>query len=495
MMRYGILILCSFLAPALMAQEVDVLVYGATPAGIAAALAAAEDGEKVLLVEKSDRIGGMLTNGVSHADVRSFEALTGTFLNFMKRVQREYDAEGGKDVEAASARGMRWEPKVGLRVLEKMLAEQPGITLKQEWALEAVNSSSDAESNDPEASRAVEVCLFADAKGERHSVPARFFVDATYEGDLLAALGAAYRVGREASDTYGERLAPDEEDGAVQAYSLRLCMTREAENRVAVREPAGYARDDFAGVLPLIKSGAVTAAFGTTPTCIFQPSASPLLHSKFEIDETPRGPVRLSLAGANDGWPDGGGGVALREGVATTLSAPPFSRVGLARTREEITQEHVNWTVGLLHFLQSDAALPEAFRNAAKQWGWCRDEYRDNGHIPDQLYVREARRLQGRHVYTESDWAVEPGDCRALLHEDAIAIGDQGPSCVGVAQEGSRFGGEREGEFEQRVPPYQVPYGVLVPRNFENLLVTCAISSSHVGFCALRFEPIWTSLR
>src|SRR3954453_11703780 len=86
-MRYCILILLTMLAPALLAQEGDVLVYGATPAGIAAALAAAEDGEKVLLVEKSDRIGGMLTNGVSHADVRSFEALTGTFLNFMKRVQ------------------------------------------------------------------------------------------------------------------------------------------------------------------------------------------------------------------------------------------------------------------------------------------------------------------------------------------------------------------------------------------------------------------------
>src|SRR3954453_16605851 len=100
-MRYGILIFCSFLAPALMAQEGDVLVYGATPAGIAAALAAAEDGEKVLLVEKSDRIGGMLTNGLSHADVRNYEALTGTFLNFTKRVQEVYQAEGGKDAEAA----------------------------------------------------------------------------------------------------------------------------------------------------------------------------------------------------------------------------------------------------------------------------------------------------------------------------------------------------------------------------------------------------------
>src|SRR3954451_16908124 len=139
-MRFSILILCAFLAPALMAQEVDVLVYGATPAGIAAALAAAEDGERVLLVDKSDRIGGMLTNGLSHSDFRTFESLSGAFLRLTTLIQDAYRPEFGEETVDVTVRGTQAEPKVYLEVFEKMLAAQPRITLQREWALEAVKN-------------------------------------------------------------------------------------------------------------------------------------------------------------------------------------------------------------------------------------------------------------------------------------------------------------------------------------------------------------------
>jgi len=183
-------------------QQVDVLVYGATPAGIAAASAAAEDGEKVLLVEPSSRIGGMVTNGLSHPDFRTFEALSGAFWRLTKRVLANYEPEFGAETAKVCFRGTHAEPKVSLAIFEKMLAEQPGITLRTDWALEGVASSSEAEGDAAGPMKAVEMALFTDLKGERHSVPARYFIDATYEGDLLAAAGVPYRVGREGKDEY-----------------------------------------------------------------------------------------------------------------------------------------------------------------------------------------------------------------------------------------------------------------------------------------------------
>ena len=475
------------------AQEYDVIVYGATPAGIAAARAAAEDGEKVLLVERSDRIGGMATNGLSHPDFRTFEALSGGFLEFTKRTLDYYREEYAARTEEVTLRGTHAEPKVALALYEKMLAEQPRITVQREWELEQVATSSEEAGEGANVMRALEVCLFADAHGERHAVPARYFIDATYEGDLMAAAGMAYRVGREAKSEFGESLAPAEADADLQAYNFRFCMTQDPENRVTVHAPPGYDRAQFAGVLPLIENKTITSAFGGTPASIFK-TQIPLPHGKEDINDMSRGPVRLSMPGENAGWPDGSGGVAIREGATTAIDAPPFSRVQLRVTRQRIYDAHLQWSMGLLYFVQNDTSVPEEFRKQAKEWGWCRDEFREYGYVPDQLYVREARRLQGMHVFTENDAANEPGDARTVLHHDAIAIGDYGPNCHGTSHDGSPFGGQHMGEFYKVVAPYQIPYGCMVPKNMENLLVCCAISASHVGFCMVRYEPIWTSL-
>ena len=308
----------------------------------------------------------------------------------------------------------------------------------------------------------------------------------------MAAAGVTYRVGREAGEEYAESLAPEEADTQLQAYNFRLCMTRDPANRVTPKAPAGYDREEFTGVLPLLAEGRIKQIFGTTPTAIFKAQIPFLPNGKFDINDMSRGPVRLSLPGENEDWPDGGAGVGAR--TANDGVVAPFSRTGLRESRERVFATHRRWQLGLLYFLQNDGAVPETFRTEAREMGWCRDEFTDNGHVPEQLYMREARRMVGQYVFTEKDTDAAPGDARSVLRRDTIAMGDYGPNCHGTAHEGSLFGGKHTGEFYKAVAPYQIPYGVLLPRDFENLLVPVAASASHVGFCALRLEPIWMSL-
>jgi hypothetical protein len=255
--------------------------------------------------------------------------------------------------------------------------------------------------------------------------------------------------------------------------------------------PPGYDRAMFAGLLPLIGNGKIERAFGYPSKCLVKAHLPPLPNGKFDINDVSRGLVRLSLPGENDAWPYGASGLAAREISGVTA---PFSRTGLRQTRQRIFAEHLLWNVGLLYFVQNDEAVPAKFRDEAREYGWCRDEFVENGHLPEQLYVREARRMVGRYVYSEKDTDHAPNDARAVLHRDAIAMGDYGPNCHGTGHEGGRFGGKHTGEFYKRVSPYQIPYGVLLPEKVENLLVPGAVSASHVGFCALRLEPIWMSL-
>ena len=482
-----------FSGMALRAQEYDVLVYGATPSGIAAAVAAAKDGERVLLVEPSRRIGGMMTNGLSHTDFRTLEGLNGSFLDFAHRVEDYYRETYGADSQQVHDcfHGTQFEPKVALSIFEKMLTEQPHIAVRKEWRLDNVKTSSNADGEAAATSRAMEIALLHDEDGNYHSVASYFFIDATYEGDLMAAAHIPYRVGREAGNEYGESLAPDDPDDQLQAYNFRLCMTRDPANRVPVEEPPSYVRRDYIDLLALLINGQVHGVFGTKPTELIK-AQGPLPNGKYDINDMSHGLVRLSLPGENNGWPEGDSGFAarqLRDGAVA-----PFSRTGLRDSRDRVFEDHLRWDVGLIYFLQNDKAVPAKYRDEAREWGWCKDEFTASNHLPMELYVREARRVTGQYVFTEKDTNCASDDARAVLHTDAIAMGDYGLNCHGTSHEGSPFGGRHTGEFYKEVAPYQVPLGVLIAKGYENLLVTCALSASHVGFCALRTEPIWMSL-
>ncbi len=449
------------------APDCDVLVYGATPAGIAAAIAAARRWQNVTLIEPTRRIGGLITNGLTHADFRTFEGLTGAFLDFARRCERHYAQTYGPDSPQVrdSLRGTQIEPKVALATFEQMLAEHPRITVKTSHALSTVRMQADADV------RRILAVHLADAGGNAVTISAALFIDASYEGDLMAKAGVPWRVGREGRDEYGESLAPETADDQLQGYNFRLTMTRQEANRAPIPKPLGYRREDYLELLPLLESGKIKRIFDTKPNAIYKAQLPQLPNGKFDINDVSMSIVRLSLPGEQLGWPDGDD-----------------------RTRQDIFNVHVRHNVGMLYFLQHDEAVPSRFRDEAREWGLCRDEMVDSDHLPLQLYVREARRMVGVHVFTEQDVACAGGDVRAVLHRDAIAMGDYGPNCHGTAHEGPRIGGRHTGEFYKKAPPYQVPYGTLVPREIGNLLVPVAASSSHVGFCALRLEPIWMSL-
>jgi hypothetical protein len=288
----------------------------------------------------------------------------------------------------------------------------------------------------------------------------------------MAAAEVPYRVGREGKAEFGEALAPDQPDGQLQGYNFRLVMTTDPKNRAAVRPPPGYRRDDYVGILPLLEGKKLVRVFGhAREPVVFKIQVPPLPGGKCDINDVSRGMVRLSLPSENLGWPDGD-----------------------AATRKAIFETHLRWNVGLLYFLQNDDAVPKAYRDDARRWGFCKDEFVETDHRPPQLYVREARRMRGVYVFTQHDCQYADDDARAVLRTDAVAVGDYGLNCHGTAHEGSRFGGRHTGEFYRSVPPYQVPYGVLLPRDVDNLLVPVACSASHVGFCALRLEPIWMNL-
>jgi len=468
----SILVLLSSLG-SLTAEELtaDVAIYGGTPAGIAAALVAGRAGKQVVLIEPYSWVGGLATNGLTHPDYHAYEALTGTFLEFIKRVHAHYVTTYGKDSPQAlgSRDGTHAESHINRLVFERMLAEVPTIRVLTRHTL----SLDPPPTTEAGSHLSISVAHLTDRTGTRHPLRARIFIDATYEGDLLAQTADTWRVGREARAEYGESLAPESADNQLQAYNFRLCLTRVEANRVPIAQPAGYDRTDYADILPLLERGAFTAVFTDKSgrDTGFYKAQLALPNGKHDINDVSNSAVRLSMPGVNLEWPTGD-----------------------AVVRQRIFAQHLRYHLGLLHFIQHDPAVPARYRDEALQWGLCRDEFTTTDHVPEQLYVREARRMIGQHVFTERDTDQADGDQRCRLWTDSIALGEYGHTCHGSGHEGPLFGGKHTGEFYKATMPHQIPYGVIVPQKTGNLLVPVAVSSSHVGFCALRLEPIWMSL-
>ncbi len=461
----------ALLAQSATAQYLDVLVYGATPGGIAAAVSAAKGGKQVLLVEPTDRIGGLLTCGLSNTDFRSFEALSGFFWDFAKRVEADYAKNYGPNSEQvkASWRGTHGEPAVNLRVLNEMLAEFPNLRVVKENRLKTVTLSPFVDGR-----RRILSATFSTSDNGIQRLESKIFIDGSYEGDLMAMAGESYHVGRESRDQYGEPMAGDEHgqaDGQVQGYNFRFIMTYVDSNKRMDFKPEGYNREDFIDVLPHFESGKLKKVFSANRDGIFRAHHPHMPNGKTDMNDTPRAPVRLSMPDINDAYPEGD-----------------------LETRQRIFDQHLYYNIGLLYFLQNDPEVPQPIQEDARSWSLSKDEFPDTNGLPPQLYIREARRLVGQHVFTGNDTIQVPGDARGKLHTDSIATGDYVHNCHGTGRTGTRYNGEHTGEFYSQIPPYQIPYGVIVPQKTENLLVPVACSSSHFGFGALRLEPIWSSL-
>lgn len=468
--------------PAAAEGDCDVLVYGATPGGIAAAVAAARCGRSVVLAALEDHIGGIVSNGLTNADIGKRQAVGGLFYEFTRRIVRYYeDFDRGNPARPnvkLCRDGYWYEASAAERIFREMLDGEGGrihLLLRHELTEAVV-----------EGGRLV-AAVFADAAnpGRPARRRAAVFVDATYEGDLAAMAGAPFRIGREARAEYGEPHAgriytrfgtkeplegsTGEADDAIQGFCFRFHVTRDPARRVPVEKPSGFNRDDYRHTLDDLRSG--RAGFSDVV------QVYPMPNGKFELNSNHPHPERgvpsesFDLAEENWGWP----------------AATPAER-------RRIYRRYLAHNVGLLWLLQNDPEVPEKVREEARVYGWPRDEWPNNGHVPRQVYVRQGRRILGDYVLTERDGETDPALERTRVRPDSIGVLEFAFDSHGCHKYDPAHPGVREGYIYITHPPLQVPYGVIVPRKVEGLLVPVACSCSHVGYNALRMEPVFMAL-
>jgi len=431
--------------------KADVVVYAGTPAGITAAIAAAREGRSVALVELNNRVGGMVSGGLTNTDIGQRWTVGGLAEEFLTRAVNHYKEKYGEDSEQYKAckNGRKYEPSVAEMTFEKMLAEQPGIKV---WKRHRYHSLA------MDGAKITSITAEDPVTKKKVTFEGEVFIDASYTGDVMAGALVPYRVGREARSEYGETLAGVNKgpagvigtgDHRTQAYNYRVSITGTTANRVLFPKPGNYDpepwREKFG---EKIKSGKI---------------------QKF-LD------LYISAAGANDkrdsNWNDLVGG---NEGYAE----------GDWETRAKIEAKHRDYFLSMLYYLQNDPDLPESFRKDAMNWGLPKDEFQDTGHFPFQLYVRESRRMVGKYVLREQDLTEN------RQKADGICAGNYGIDCHGVQfiiQNGKRM---IERTKHRSVDPYDIPYSSLVPEEKGNLIVPVCISATHVAYCSLRMEPVY----
>ncbi len=459
----------------------DLIVVGATFSGIAAAINAAKFGHSVALVEEYPHIGGLMTGGLSYTDFLSFEVLGGTFKNYIQRVEQYYIHKYGANAQQVqdAHKGIHAEPHVTLRIFREMLEEYPNITVLLQHRLDKVF----LEDSMGKLKKIASVTMINLIDDSLLNISGQRFIDATYEGDLAALAGVGFTVGRESREQYGEIFAgkiffqdgkillgsTGEKDKKVQGYNFRIIMSNDPDNRKLIEKPVNYKRGNFSPLSEVLTSGKVSRVFSEDRDGIFRIQMLP--NQKSDMNDIKNSPVRMALLGKNYEYPEGS-----------------------PEVRKRIIREHKEHNLGMLYFVQNDPSMPEKFKKEARKWGLAKDEFTDNDNFPYRLYIREARRIIGKHILKEQDVRLQSNSIRSVLQEDAIAIGDYALNCHGESPPGSLYAHLTEGDFSFRPAPFQIPYGVLVPREIDNLLVSVAVSATHVGFTGIRLEPTWTAL-
>ena len=470
---------------------VDVFVYRATPGGIAAAIAAARHGRRVVLCEYHGHVGGMTTSGLGKSDIENRGMIGGLFKEFVAGVKQHYVSTYGPDHPAVAAchDGYYAEPSVAERVFEAMLAAEPSIEVVRHHRLETADV-------DDGRVRAVEI--IDRGSGVRRRIEAGVFIDASYEGDLLAAAGARSRLGRESRDDFNEphagvvyydyqekRLLPGTTgtgDDRLPAFTYRLCLTSDPANAVPLTAPPpGYDRSRYTGYFNDLAAGRLAGPKVFKPGRGYNPKHFDTLVRALSVAEIPNRKADVNINPRPLAFPFPEENVGYIEGDDAE--------------RQRICEHLRNLTLGLLWFLQNDPEVPEAHRQLARELNLPADEFTDNGHFPYQLYVREGRRLVGVATLTEHD--ITGRDQAVRRHPDAIAVGefpiDSFP--CRKRQTGDTIVLEGYlGMLDHITRPYEIPYGIMIPEKINGLIVPVAASTTHVAFSSIRMEPTWMAL-
>ncbi len=451
------------------------MVIGGTPGGVAAAVTAAQLGHDVTLVEYHSRLGGMAASGLGWSDIEDKRLVQGIFREFVARVNAYYIEKYGADSEQVKLckGGYHYEPSVAEHIFNIMVAEQPRITVLKGHILTGAETIS---------GRLVAVTVKSRESGRVQTLEAPVFVDATYEGDLVAASGAEFRLGREAREAFGEPHAghiyhaPGGEriggtgagDSRLPAFTFRIPLSRAPENRTPLKEPEGYDRNRYVGYFEDLKSG----RFGKNLfTVVFTVRRLP--NDKVELNMKPK-TLGFVFAEENKGYIEGDW-----------------------TARERITKQIRDLSLGLLWFLQSDPDVPENARTMARTYGLCADEFPENGNFPFQLYVREGRRLVGEYTLSERNITEQPGLASERFHSDAVAAGNYPIDSFPTQKRQPGDTIVLEGYLGMLLAitkPYQYPYRIMVPKKVDGLIVPVPASATHVAFSSLRMEPTWMAL-
>jgi len=484
-------------------HKADVVVYGDAPGGVTAAVQAARMGKKAILVSQFGHLGGLTSSGLGWTDIGNPAILGGLSREFYHKVYKHYEQNGAWKQQARGDfknEGQRtkafnsetelasvFEPKVAEAIFDAMVAEAKVQVIKGRLDLKAGVGM--------EGKRISKIVLEGG-----NEVEGKVFIDASYEGDLLAAAGVSFMTGRESNSEYGETgngitgasrsnqlplgidpyvvkgdaasgllpgVNPDmggEKGGAdkkLQAYCYRMVLTDAEDNRISVTKPGGYDEKDYELLFRTIEAGQKGGFFKTS------------LMPNRKTDSNNVGGISTDFIGQNYGkdW--------------------DWSTLG-HKEREVLAARHRDWQLGLVWTLQNHQRVPESIRESHSKWGLPKDEFTDNGHWPYNLYVREARRMKSDFVMTENHCN------RKLPVEDPVGMGAYTLDSHNTQRFVDQGMVRNEGDIQRTLDgkPYGISYRSIVPKKAEctNLLVPWSLSSTHIAFGSIRMEPVFMAL-
>jgi hypothetical protein len=502
--RLALFLLAAALLPAA-PRHADVLIYGCTSGAITAAVQVKRMGKSVLLVCPETHLGGLTAGGLGWTDSGNKAVIGGLSREFYHRVWKHYDnaaawrwekreafgnkGQGTPAIDTTGRTQWIFEPHVAEKVYEDWMKELKIPIVRNAW----LNRESGVKLSGDR------ITSITTLDGKTYT--AAIFMDATYEGDLMAAAKVDYHVGRESTKTYNEewngvqtgvlhhrhhfgavktpispyvipgdpksgvlpRISTEppgvkgEGDKKVQAYCFRMCLTQVEANRVPFPKPANYNPKEYELLTRIFDAGwrETFQKFDMIPNA--------------KTDTNNHGPFSTDNIGRNWDYPE----------------------ASYAR-RKEIFQEHVNYQQGWLYFIANDPKVPADVRNEFAKWGLAKDEFKSTGNWPHQMYIREARRMVGRYVMTENELL------KKRATPESVGMGSYGIDSHNIQRYITPEGYvQNEGDIGVSTKgPYQISYGSLVPKKGQaaNLLVPVCLSSSHIAYGSIRMEPVFMIL-